>query len=506
MDEKNSRWRLATLLERAGVEPRRVRGSLAVDIESIVDDSRRVQRGSCFVAATGTARDGHDFVRAACESGAAAVVVSRSEVDVPAHVTVVEVDDTRVVLARLAAAWHGLRGGVRPIRLIGVTGTNGKSTVAWLVRSILRAANRPCALFGTIEYDVVSRLEKAPLTTPGSLALSEHLACAFDAGARHAVMEVSSHALEQRRCDGLAFGAAAFTNLTGDHLDYHRTMEAYFAAKRRLFDLLEPGGAAIINVDDPWGMKLAASLSGPAIRFGLDAVDVDVRASIRSLSRSGCDVELRGRAFAADVRLPLIGRHNVMNALTAAALAEAMGVPGEAIVAGLESTANVPGRLQRVEPRDWPYSVIVDYAHTDAALDNVLAALRPITSGRVICVFGCGGNRDRTKRPRMAAAVERGADLAIVTSDNPRGEEPQAIMDEILTGFSAKPRCGVLVEADRAVAIERAIAEARSGDTVLIAGKGHEDYQIVGDRVHYFDDAMVAAACLARASARGAAA
>ncbi len=460
-------------------------------ITSLTDDSRSVRPGACFVAVRGAGRDGHDFVPAAVTSGAAAIVVERDG-PTPQGVALVRVADTRVALAKLAAAFYLGDDAGSPLCMVGVTGTNGKTTVAWLLRSILRAAGRSPAMLGTVEYDLLGERRPAPLTTPGSIELCRHLATAREAGATHAVLEVSSHALDQYRCDGLRFAAGVFTNLTGDHLDYHRTMDAYFAAKRRLFEMLDPSAVAVVNLDDPMGELLLGSTTAPVVTYGIESPTADVRASIRGMDRRGTYFVLHGRTMELPVHTRLIGPHNVLNALAAAATAEAIGVSAEAIRGGLESVSGVPGRLERAEPPGWPYSVFVDYAHTDDALANVLRALRPLTAGELRCVFGCGGDRDRTKRPRMAATVGELSDVAYVTSDNPRTEDPHAIIDEILHGFSPSDECSIVVDVDRKRAIESALAEAEPGDTVLIAGKGHETYQLVGDRVLPFDDVEVA--------------
>lgn len=493
-------WDLPDLVTRGGLTPREP--VPPVRITALTDDSREVVAGGCFVAVRGTGFDGHRFIDAAAVAGAVAVVTDQ-DVELPRGMVEVRVADSREALARLAAVFHGVSGqtAASPC-LIGITGTNGKTTVSWLLRSILRAAGQKAALFGTVEYDLVSRRLSAPLTTPSPLTLARHLAEARDAGATHAVIEVSSHALDQRRCDGLTFAAGVFTNLSGDHLDYHGTMEAYAAAKCRLFELLSPDGSAVVNADDAVGASLLDRLDSRRISFGLDGGEADVSASILEMGVRGTRIALRGCSFEATFSLPLIGQHNVHNALAAAATAEAIGIAPDAIRDGLEGVTDVPGRLQRVEPVGWPFSVLVDYAHTDAALANVLAAVRPVTKGRLICVFGCGGDRDRSKRPRMAAAVGRVADLAVVTSDNPRSETPERIIDEIMPGFDAASNCVVERQADRRRAIETAIAMAAPGDAVLIAGKGHEDYQLVGDDVLAFDDAEEARRCLANAVAR----
>jgi len=485
-------WTLARLFAEADLAAEAAHVPADVNVTSLTDDSRAVTTGDCFVAVRGGACDGHEFVTAAVERGAVAVVVDH-EIAVPSGTPQVRVADTRVALGRLAAAFHGLRSRQpRTLRLAGITGTNGKTTVAWLLRSILREAGCATALLGTVEYDLVEKRVRAPLTTPGALDLCRYLATARDAGATHGVLEVSSHALDQRRCDGLSFSAAVFTNLSGDHLDYHVSMDAYETAKRHLFDLMDADGVAVINSDDAFGESLCRSVSGKVVTFGLEDRDGNVTAQIDSAHRRGSDFVLCAGSFELPVRFALPGRHNIANALAAAATAEALHVAPEFIQKGLESVSGVPGRLQRAEPDSCPFSVFVDYAHTDGALESVLKALRPLTAERLVCVFGCGGDRDRTKRPRMAGVVGRLADVAYVTSDNPRTENPRRIIDEILQGFAQPSSCDVQVQVDRRAAIEAAIAEAQPGDTVLIAGKGHEDYQLVGDKVIDFDDVGVA--------------
>ncbi|UCC30635.1 MAG: UDP-N-acetylmuramoyl-L-alanyl-D-glutamate--2,6-diaminopimelate ligase [Phycisphaerales bacterium] len=487
---------LRELFARAGITPAGRALVPDVNITRLTDDSRTVRPGDCFVAIRGTGCDGHDFVEAASAARATAAVVER-EIPVAGDTARVLVGDTREALARLASAYYGLRGeSEHGLHLIGVTGTNGKTTVGWLLRSILQAAGQPTALIGTVEYDLVDERLPAPLTTPGPLALCRHLAAARDAGATYGIVEISSHALDQRRCDGLPLRVGVFTNLSGDHLDYHETMESYAAAKRRLFELLDADAVAVVNRDDPVGESLAESLDVPVTSYGLDSPGADVSARVRTMTVSGTDIVLRGRSFETAVHLSLLGRHNVLNALAAAATAEAVGMNPDAIVRGMERVVGVPGRLQRAERQGGPFSVLVDYAHTDAALSSVLPVLRALTRARLICVFGCGGDRDRSKRPRMAAAVGRLADVAYVTSDNPRTEDPQRIIDDILPGFGSAPACRVEVQVDRRCAIQAAIGEARSGDIVVIAGKGHETYQRVGDSVLPFDDMVVARECL----------
>ena len=417
----------------------------------------------------------------------------------PPNVTCVRVADTRVAVARLAAAFHHIgrvRDG-RRLRLIGITGTNGKSTTAHLLRSILEAGGHRTALQGTIRYDLIDTIVTASLTTPPPTELCSYLARAASAGASYAVMEVSSHALAQRRCDGLTFDAGVFTNLSGDHLDYHQTEGEYLSAKKRLFDGLDADALAVVNAEDPAADKIVADCRAHIALYAIDSHVSQVRAKIRTSDRRGSTFDLiTDSAAVANVSTALIGRHNVMNAIAAAGTAARLGIPGDAIRRGIEAVRTVDGRLQVVSPADCPFTVVVDYAHTDHALENALRALKPLKRRRLLCVFGCGGDRDRTKRPRMARAVARRADAAFVTSDNPRSEDPQAIIDEILPGFAGQTHCAVQADPDRAVAIRAAIAAAGPGDIVLIAGKGHEDYQVIGGRRIHFDDAEVARQCL----------
>jgi UDP-N-acetylmuramoyl-L-alanyl-D-glutamate--2,6-diaminopimelate ligase len=480
--------RFSDLLVAAGLTPLRSDGD--ADVTDVVADSRRCRAGSCFVALRGTAADGHRFVDAALAAGASAVVCEEPPAAEAGAWAVVE--DTHLAIGRLAQAIRGWPA--RKLTSVGITGTNGKSTVAHLVRAVLEGAGFSTGLLGTISYETGRRKIPADTTTPGPVALAELTAEMVADGRTHLVMEVSSHALDQGRTVGLDLAVGIFTNLSGDHLDYHHTMAEYLAAKRRLFEGLGPDAVAVINRDDAAGDQMAAATRARVCWYGLSPA-ADLWARIDRIDSAGTDFTLVREADRATGRTRLIGRHNVYNCLAAAAAGASLGVGLDTIADALSGVQCVPGRLERVDV-DAAFEVFVDYAHTDDALANVLGALRPVTRGRLIVVFGCGGDRDRTKRPRMARVAEDVADEIIVTSDNPRGEEPAAIIEEILAGFSTRGRQAAAVEPDRRAAIELAVAKARPGDIVLIAGKGHENYQVLGDRRIHFDDVEEAAAAV----------
>lgn len=521
------------LIQRAGLVSR-WSGPVDPQLSAVIEDSRQARAGACFVAVRGTRADGHDYVEAAVKAGVSAVVCERP-VNVPSSVAVLQVASARGLASRLAAALRGLDVVLREgrLRLVGVTGTNGKSTFCYLVRSILRHAGFPTAMLGTVQYDLLSRSIDALMTTPPATVLAEYLAEAVQAGATHAVMEVSSHALDQGRCDGLPFAVGVFSNLTGDHLDYHKTMDEYLRAKKRLFDHLGPNAVGAVNAEDPASERIVADCEARILRYGIvvessnghpilaasptsprgvaGAEDLDVSGRVLEGNAHGTRFEVTvrhpggsrsGRAESREVNAALVGRHNVQNCLAAISAAVGLGLPLEQIVAGLEAVRIVPGRLQRVEGNGSGVAVLVDYAHTDDALANVLRALRPIASQRLIVLFGCGGDRDRSKRPRMAKVVAQYADRILVTSDNPRSEEPCSIIDDILPGFSPQDMERVHVEPDRRKAIATAIGMAAPGDVVLLAGKGHETYQEIRGQRHDFDDAAIAAEIL-RGKTRG---
>ena len=461
-------------------------GSAALDVASLAYDSRRVVPGCLFFALPGEKTDGGLYVEEAARRGAVAIVHGKG-VRLPRGVAGVCVDCARTAMADLAAEFFGHPS--EKIQVVGVTGTNGKTTATFMIRDILRAAGRECGLVGTIQYEYGHRRIAAARTTPESLDLQAMFAEAHAAGCRAMAMEVSSQGLAAERLRGTRFAAAAFTNLSVDHLDFHKTMEAYFDAKKRLFDALaaqSPEAPAAVNVDDPYGRRLAAepSLAGRCVTYGCQA-SAAVRAEDVRLAETSSAFRVVGPWGEFRVELGLAGRFNVCNALAAMAVCGALGAPPDAMVSALAQLRSVPGRLERIEDPGGRH-VFVDYAHTEDALRNVLQTLRETAPGRLICLFGCGGNRDRSKRPRMGAAVSECADFAVVTSDNPRHEDPAAILGEILAGMDrSKPHA---VEPDRAQAIRAALREARAGDTVLVAGKGHEAYQEIAGRMLPFDD------------------
>ncbi len=491
MTRAGTELRMRTLGELlAGIAPDGALTAVAARVASgVFDDSRRVQPGGVFVAVRGAAADGRAFVADALARGAAAIV--GEELERQESVLTVQVADARAALAQLALRWYGLAAdGCGGLQLVGVTGTNGKSTTAFMVRAIAAAAGRKCGLLGTVHYDLCGRSVSAGMTTPGPLELAACLRECADNGADAAVLEVSSHALDQKRTDGLRFVAAAFTNLTGDHLDYHKTMEAYGAAKARLFAGLSPEALAVVNRDDPRHAWMLRECRARVLGFSLEG-EAEISARITRSTSQGTLYRMRIEGRELVLENAIVGRHNVYNAMTAAGLARGLGIECEAIAAGLSAVRNIPGRLQRV-PCESAADVFVDYAHTDDALRNVLAVLKPLTRRRLILVFGCGGDRDRTKRPRMAQAAAEFADAIVVTSDNPRTEDPHAIIADILAGFDADGRRRVRVEPDRAAAIRAALADAAEGDVLVIAGKGHENYQILGSQRIHFDDVEVA--------------
>jgi UDP-N-acetylmuramoyl-L-alanyl-D-glutamate--2,6-diaminopimelate ligase len=487
--------KLSTLLN--GI-PARALGSGDPDIWSLCEDSRRAKPGALFFARAGTKSDGRAFLGDAIGRGAVAVVVppgGASGIESAGGVAVVEAEDPALVAALMAERFHGSPS--RSLELVGVTGTNGKTTIAYLVQQMFAGAGLRCGLVGTVEIDDGLGRVPSMLTTPPALELSELFARMVENGCRGAAMEVSSHALDQRRVAALRFRTAIFTNLTGDHLDYHGTMERYADAKATLFRMLDADGTAIVNCDDPWHRAMLDTRAR-VLRTSLSDPAADCLATIHRVGIASMEVTFRGPWGLMELTLPLVGRHNAMNALQAATAAWSRGVDGERLARALATCHAPPGRLQPVQVGGAGFSVLVDYAHSDDALANVLRALRPTVpaGGRLRVVFGCGGDRDRTKRPRMARVACEGADEVIVTSDNPRTEDPSTIIAEILAGVPDERRGRVEVESDRAKAIALAVSTAREGDVILIAGKGHEDYQIIGTEKRQFDDRREAEAAV----------
>lgn len=471
----------------------------SADVSSICRDSRQVRAGCVYVAVRGTAHDGHDFLPQVCRSGAVGVVVE-SEAKIPADYqgAVVSVADTRQALDLLASRFYG--SPASSLYCVGVTGTNGKTSLTYLVEAIFKQYGWLTGVMGTINHHIGTHVWPSQLTTPDALELHKRLAEFSSLGAKAAAFEVSSHALAQHRADAIPFDTVVFTNLTRDHLDYHGTLDDYFAAKQRLFDEIlwtstKPELYAIINQDDRYGKRLR--VAEKATRWSYGERDADFCFQISRQDFSGCEFLVRHPRGRAEIKSPLIGRHNVYNCTAAIAVGIAAGVSSETCAAAMATFAGVPGRMERVANGKGIH-VFVDYAHTDDALRSVLTALAEIrrlsgSQARLITVFGCGGDRDRGKRPLMARAAVAGSDLVFVTSDNPRTEDPEAIIADVLTGVESADRDQkVFAEVDRRAAIARALRSAAEGDVVLIAGKGHEDYQILGTEKFPFSDVQVA--------------
>lgn len=455
-------------------------------VAGITCDSRKVQAGWVFVCICGTASDGHNYAAGALEAGAAAVVVQR-DLGLPRQIVV---ESTRHAWAIMCANWFGWPS--RQLRLIGITGTNGKTTVSYLLKSVLEYCGYKTGLVGTIQNMIGDRVLPSGHTTPDPYDLQSMFSLMAAEGCTYAVMEVSSHALDQGRVDGCHFDAGVFTNLTQDHLDYHGSMENYRKAKQKLFAMCDKG---ILNRDDPASayMREEASCAFTTYSVGQDDADFTAR-NIRKRP-DGVDFELVGIGEIDRVRLPIPGDFSVYNAMAAATCALAIGLPFEKVTAALSETAGVKGRAEIV-PVERDYTVVIDYAHTPDGLENICRTMKECAAGRLVVLFGCGGDRDRTKRPKMGAVAASYADFCIVTSDNPRTEDPAAIIEDILAGMPADtPR--VVVE-NRVEAIRWALEHAQSGDTILLAGKGHETYQVLKDGLIHLDEREVIAEALAK--------
>jgi UDP-N-acetylmuramoyl-L-alanyl-D-glutamate--2,6-diaminopimelate ligase len=472
---------LREVLSSAGIEARL---DADVPIRGLSYDSRRIQAGDLFFAIPGAHADGHAFLGEAARRGAQAAIVER---DVPAPLRVIRVDSVLNAMSRISDIFYGRPSERIPV--IGVTGTNGKTTTTFLIEDLFRSAGKVCGVLGTVNYRIGNDVRPAPNTTPMSADVHAFFDECIQRKAAAAVMEVSSHALELNRVDTVKFSVAVFTNLTQDHLDFHKTMEEYFQAKSRLFKRREPVRGAV-NIDDDYGRRLADELTSP-LTYGLSP-NAALRADNAKSDLSGVRFDL---VFPSGKKYPvsnnLLGRHNIQNCLSAAAALLLYGMPEDRIVEGLNKPHAVPGRLERVDAGQ-KFVVAVDYAHTHDALEQVLTTLRDTGPKSLVCVFGAGGDRDKTKRPKMGAVAARLSDRVIVTSDNPRTEDPQAILRDIEAGIKEVGRGNYVVIENREEAIRHAIAGAGPGDVVLIAGKGHEDYQIIGTKKFPFSDQDVA--------------
>ena len=472
-------------------------------------DSRLAKSGDIFIAVKGAHLDGHNFIEQAVAAGAKFIVAQKDLCKPPSskHYELILVDNSAKAAAKLAHAKKGFPAN--KLTCLAVTGTNGKTTVAYLVRSIIQSTGQRCGLIGTVQYDTGEKTYQSKLTTPDPFTIADITSQMVAAGAKFMVTEASSHALDQDRLEGVNFTAAAFTNLTGDHLDYHKTKDNYLAAKTKLFQSLSADATAILNRQSPESAQIAAQTKARILWYSIDE-PADLTAHIQVMNTTGTSFSLEYNGQRHFVKTPLLGRFNISNCLAAAGLCIAAGIDLDTICAALSNPDKVPGRLEKVncpghESRGTGH-VLIDYAHTDDALKNVLETLKPLCAGRLIVVFGCGGDRDRTKRPRMAKVTEKFADLIIVTSDNPRTENPQAIINEIVAGFETGPailysqlrvtsnqtRVTKIIEPDRKTAIGIAIEKAQDKDIILIAGKGHENYQILADKTIHFSDQEVA--------------
>ena len=488
---------LGQLCERSGLgRPVGLDDARDARVNGVTCDSRVVETGDLFVAVHGEHFNGTTFVDDARDRGAVAVVAQDAQ---PAGFKTpwIQVEDARATMAQMAAAFHG--NPSHELLVVGTTGTNGKTTTTYLVEAILEEAGIPCGRVSSVSYRVGDDEQAAERTTPESPYLQALMRKMVDTGSRACVMEVSSHALDLRRADAVRFDAAVFTNLTRDHLDFHGDMSRYFAAKRQLFDMLADTAPAVINVDDQYGRELATAVAKP-VTYALDAA-ADVSPERLQLSLDGMELEVRTPRGPLHLQSSLLGRNNAYNVLAAAATGAALSLGFRAIECGVAAVTSVPGRMEIVSSADDDVSVLVDFAHTDDALKGLLETVRPLSRGRLVTIFGCGGDRDTTKRPLMGTVAGRLSDLVVLTSDNPRSEDPVSIMRDIELGLTGGDTAWRTVP-DREEAIAGAISDARPGDLVVIAGKGHERYQVVGTRSLPFEDVTVARAALKRRRSR----
>ena len=461
--------------------------NLSQEIESITINSRKAGSNSLFVAIVGLNVDAHKFIGNVIESGCKAIVVEKDIENVPSDVVIFKVENSRKALAKIASNFY--ENPSKGLNMIGVTGTNGKTSTTYFIESVLNYIKRKTAVIGTVEIRIDGKkrdIDFATSTTPDTIELNQMLKIMADEGCEDVIMEVSSHALELNKVDGIDFKVGVFTNLTQDHLDFHKTMENYCDAKAKLFNMCEIGG---INKDDSWAKRMIEKASCKVYTYGIDS-ECDFRAEKIEylMDRVKFSVKIDGKYV--DFELGVAGRFSVYNALACISSMVAMGYDIEDIKNGIKNIKGVPGRIQNI-PNNKGFNVIVDYAHTPDGLENIINAVREFTKGRVITVFGCGGDRDRTKRPIMGEIVARLGDIAIITSDNPRSEKPEDILKEIEVGVKPLNKEYKMV-VDRKEAIKVAIEMAKENDSIIIAGKGHEDYQIIGDKTIHFDDAEVA--------------
>jgi len=478
------------------IDEKKASGPAEIEITGIAYDSRAVVEGDAFFCIKGLVTDGHLYAAQAAARGAKAIVVEREpEDELPEDLAIVRVPDSRYALAKLSAEFYG--NPSLELKLVGLTGTNGKTTTGYLVENIFKSAGYVAGLIGTVENHIGVTVEPVTRTTPESLDLQRLLRRMVDEGVEAAVMEVSSHALELHRVSGCYFDSVVFTNITQDHLDFHISFEDYFAAKRRLFEGEEfgEGRTVIVNIDDPFGRRLLEETTLPARSFGMDS-GADVRADNVVVSAGGNTFDLMYGECVTAMATMLQGRFNVYNCLAAAAVGVELGIDAESIARGLETLAGVPGRFENIGCGQ-AFTAIVDYAHTPDGIRNILEACQEVSEGRVITVVGCGGDRDKAKRALMGRVATELSDLCIITSDNPRSEDPASIIDMVLEGVRGQfPEDRYMVEVDRRTAICKAVKEADDTDLVVIAGKGHESGQIFADRVIPFDDRQVLRECL----------
>lgn len=458
-------------------------------------DSRLVKPGDIFVAIKGTAYDGHDFIDQAITNGAKYIVCQNRKAicemrDMKYEIIII--DDSAKAAAVLAQSANG--NPASKLTNLAVTGTNGKTTVAFLVRSVIQSTGQKTGLISTVIYDTGIETTQASLTTPDCLTIAEKQAQMIKAGSKYMIAEASSHALSQNRLAAIDFKAAAFTNLAAEHLDYHKTQQNYLAAKTELFKNLSPDSTAVLNKQSPYTKQIAENTKAKILYYAVDE-QADITARIESTDLTKTTFQLKYAGRTQKIQTPLLGKFNVSNYLAAAGLCLAAGFDLKTIAAGLSALKTVPGRLEKIDSES-NFTVFIDYAHTDDALKNTLSTLKPLCKAKLIVLFGCGGDRDSTKRPRMAAVAEQFADYIIITNDNPRTEQPEYILGEIMTGFDNPVADSITVELDRKTAVEQAIKTAKKDDIVLIAGKGHETYQIIGKEKFDFSDKQVALQCL----------